>query len=112
MGDAAGELADRVHFLGLSQLLLERAPLRHVLRDRLEAVDRAVRSPHCTAGESDEDLCAVTASPCHFTPLHPALDREAPEDTPTPARGRVYFCRGVGAPQPVPPRCCEPTDSR
>jgi hypothetical protein len=42
VGDAPGELADRLHLLRLPQLFLEPAPLRDVLRDADDAVGLAV----------------------------------------------------------------------
>src|SRR5207247_1886122 len=90
VSDAAGELADRLHLLGLAQLLLERAPLRHVLRDRLEAVDRAVGAPHRAAGEADQDLLAVPALPHDLLPFDHVFDLEAAEDALALVRVRVH----------------------
>jgi hypothetical protein len=39
VGDAARQPSDRLHLLGLTELLLERAQLGHVARDRQEARD-------------------------------------------------------------------------
>ncbi len=80
MGDAARELADRLHFLGLAQLLLQRAPLRHVLRDSLEAFDRAAGAAHCAAGEPHQDLSTVPALPRDLHSFDHVRGLEAPED--------------------------------
>ena len=42
VGDASGQLADRLHLLRLAQLILERSPLRHVRDDAGAARRRAV----------------------------------------------------------------------
>ena len=89
VGDAAGELADRLHLLGLAQLLLERAPLRHVLRDGLEAVDRASGAPHRAARESHQDFFPVPAPPCDLHAFDHVCALEAREDPLALVRVRV-----------------------
>ncbi len=89
VGDAAGELADRLHLLGLAQLLLERAPLRHVLRDGLEAVDRASGPPYRAARESHQDFLAVPAPPCDLHAFDHVCALEAREDPLALVRVRV-----------------------
>src|SRR2546425_9712985 len=54
---------DRFHLLGVAQLLFERAPLGHVLGDRLEVLDPSARPPHRARGEPHQDAVAVFALP-------------------------------------------------
>src|SRR5439155_1412210 len=66
--EPARELADRLHFLRLAQLLLQRPPLRDVLGDRLEALDPAVGAPH-RRNAATARCRSVTSVPTPITPL-------------------------------------------
>src|SRR2546422_92046 len=63
VGDAAGQAAHGLHFLGLAQPLLERALVRHVLDDELEALERPVRGPHWATVQAHRDNAAVPTPP-------------------------------------------------
>ncbi len=63
--------------------------LRHVLRDGLEAVDRASGAPHRAAGKSHQDLSAVPAPPGDLHSFDHVCALEAPEDPLALLRVRV-----------------------
>ena len=69
VGNATRELADRLELLRLPQLLFQRPPLGHVLRDGLEAFNRAVGATNCPPGEPHQDGLAVAPFPRHLHPV-------------------------------------------
>src|SRR5437868_1343187 len=63
MCDAARELTDRFHFLGLAQLLFQAAALAHVFGEDFMALHPAVLESHGASVESYRDCFAVLAAP-------------------------------------------------
>src|SRR5205807_2171028 len=94
VGDAARELADRLHLLRLAQLVLQHAPLGHVLRERLEAIDRAVAPPQRPAAQPHKDLPAVPALPRDLDALHGVAVVE-PSDHLGRSSGSAYTSRAM-----------------
>src|SRR6266545_475198 len=69
--DAAGELADRFHLLGLPQLLFEALPLAHIFGEDFVTLHAAVFMPHRTAVQPHRNGLTIVASPVRLR-LHGA----------------------------------------
>ncbi len=63
MRDAAGQLADRLHLLGLAQLFLQPAALTHILGKQLVTFNAAVLIAHRATIQTDRDGLPVLAPP-------------------------------------------------
>ena len=63
MRDAASELADRLHLLRLAELLLESAPLAHILGDDFVTLHAAILEAHRAAVETHRDRLGILAPP-------------------------------------------------
>src|SRR5271155_1555175 len=70
VSDAAGEAADGFHFLGLAELVFEKAAGGDVFGDGFEAVGGLVAAGDGAAADADGDDAAVFAFPASLETVH------------------------------------------